>query len=106
MPLKSYDDTCINTLVRTPNVIDNVYVNNECSNEILLILKAINSHFKGHMINRTLHPWSLQIKFVKWASGKVHELIWNDHSSKIHYLWLFAEAWIVNFQVGTELHIF
>ena len=48
----SRDHTCNNTLVRRRNVIDNVRVNSACLFEIMIILKAIKSHLKGHMINR------------------------------------------------------
>ena len=47
MSLKSYDHTCNNTLARRRNVIDNVRVNSAFPIEILIILKAIKSHFKG-----------------------------------------------------------
>ena len=45
--IKSYDHTCNNTLARRRNVIDNVRVNNAFLIEIMIILKAIKSHFKG-----------------------------------------------------------
>ena len=46
MSYKSYDHMCNNTLARTHNVIDNVGVTNAFSFEIMMILKAIKSHFK------------------------------------------------------------
>ena len=41
------DHTCNNTLARTRNVIDNVSVSNAFLIEIIFILKAIKSHFRG-----------------------------------------------------------
>ena len=38
---------CNNTLAHNRNVIDNVRVNNAFLIEIMIILKAIKSHFKG-----------------------------------------------------------
>ena len=38
---------CNNTLARTRNVIEYVHVNNHFLEEIILLLKAIKSHFKG-----------------------------------------------------------
>ena len=49
---KSYDHTCNNTLVQTR---DNVRVNNAFFIETMLILKAISSISKRHVINRILH---------------------------------------------------
>ena len=46
MSEKSYDHTCNNTLACTRNVIDNADVNNAHLIEIMLILRAIKSHFK------------------------------------------------------------
>ena len=40
---------------------------------IVSILKAIKSSFKGHMINRSLHSWSFQMKFMKRAFGSFHK---------------------------------
>ena len=40
--------------------------------EIMLIFKAIKSHFKGHVINRILHSWSFHMKFMKLAEGSFH----------------------------------
>ena len=47
MSSKKYDHTCNNTLARTRKVTDNVRVNNAFFIEIMFILKAIKSHFKG-----------------------------------------------------------
>ena len=47
MSQKSYDNTRNNTLARTCNVTDNVHVNNAFLIEIIFILKAIKSYFKG-----------------------------------------------------------
>ena len=33
--------------------------------EIVFILKAMKSHFEGHMINRILHSWSFHMNFMK-----------------------------------------
>ena len=41
--------------------------------EIILILKAIKLHLKGHMINRILHSWSFHMKFMKLAEGWFHK---------------------------------
>ena len=46
MSYKSYDHTCNNTSARRHSVIDNVRVNNAFRIEIMIILKAIKSHFK------------------------------------------------------------
>ena len=40
--------------------------------EIVPILKAIKSHFKGSMINRILYEWSFHMKFMKLAEGSFH----------------------------------
>ena len=45
--IKSYDHTCNNTLAQTCNVIDNDCVSTGFLIEIVFILKAIKSHFKG-----------------------------------------------------------
>ena len=37
--------------------------------KIMLILKAIKSFLKGHMINRILHSWSFHMKFKKLATA-------------------------------------
>ena len=37
--------------------------------ELMFMLKAIKSRCKGHMINRILHSWSFQMKFMKLAEG-------------------------------------
>ena len=71
--LKPYDHTFNNNLARTRNVIDNVCVRNVLFIEILFILKAIKSHFKGHMINRILHSWSFHMKFMKLTDGSFHK---------------------------------
>ena len=42
--------------------------------EIMPILKAINPTFKDHMINRILHSWSFQIKFMKLAECSFHKV--------------------------------
>ena len=39
------------------------------------------------MINRILHSWSFQMKFMKLTEGLFHEFHMNDHSCKILYLW-------------------
>ena len=59
MSLKLYGHTCNNTLARIRNVIGNFHVNNAFLFEIRIILKAVKSLFKGHMINRILHSLSL-----------------------------------------------
>ena len=41
------DHTCNNTFARRPNAIDNVRVNNVFRIKLMIILKAIKSHFKG-----------------------------------------------------------
>ena len=41
--------------------------------EIMLILWAIKSHLKGHMINRILHSWSFHMKFMKLAEDLFHK---------------------------------
>ena len=41
--------------------------------EIKLILKAIKSSLKGHMINKILHSWSFYMKFMKLAKGSFHK---------------------------------
>ena len=46
--------TRYNTLVHRRNVIDNVHVNNEFLIEIMIILKAIKSHFKGSYDKKNL----------------------------------------------------
>ena len=60
-------------ITRTLNVIDNVRVNNAFLLEILFILKTIKYCLKGHMINRILHSWSFQMKFIKLAEGSFHK---------------------------------
>ena len=47
MSEKLYYHTCNNTLAHTCKVIDNNHVNNVFSYLIMLILKAIKSHFEG-----------------------------------------------------------
>ena len=61
--IKSYDHTCNNTLARRRNVIDNVRINNPFPTEIIIILKAIKSHFKGsyHKQNLTLVVISYEV---------------------------------------------
>ena len=61
MSQKSYDHQCNNTSARRRNVNDNVRVNNAVLFEIMIILKAVKSHFKGHRIIRILHSWSFHI---------------------------------------------
>ena len=63
---------CNNTLARTRNVIDNVRVSNAFLLEIMVILKAIKSLLKGHMIKRILHLWSFLMKFMKLAEDSFH----------------------------------
>ena len=41
--------------------------------ELMSILKAIKSRFKGHLINRILHSWSFHMKFMKLAEGSFHK---------------------------------
>ena len=41
--------------------------------EIMLLLKAIKSFLKGHMINRILHEWSFHMKFMKLAEGSFNK---------------------------------
>ena len=41
--------------------------------EIMLILWAIKSQLKGHILNRILHSWSFHIKFMKLAEGSFHK---------------------------------
>ena len=64
MSLKSYDHTCNNTLVRTHKVIENVCVNTDFLIEIMFVLKAINSHFKGSYdkLNFTVVAISYEIR--------------------------------------------
>ena len=73
--IKSYDHTCNNTLARRRNVIDNVLVKMRFLLEILSILKAIISSFKGHIINRILHSWSFHMKFMKLAENSFHKFL-------------------------------
>ena len=41
--------------------------------EIMFIIKASKSHFKGAcIINRTLHPLSFHMEFTKLAKGSFH----------------------------------
>ena len=40
--------------------------------ELMFILKAIKSRFKGHMIKRILHLWSFHMKFMKLIEGSFH----------------------------------
>ena len=47
MSTESYDLTCNNTLARMRNVSDNVCVNNAFHIELMFILTAIKSRFKG-----------------------------------------------------------
>ena len=47
MSLKSYDYTCNIIFARRRNIIDNVRVNSAFLIEIMFILKAIKSHFRG-----------------------------------------------------------
>ena len=43
--------------------------------EIMFIMKAIKSHFKGAcIINRILHPLSFHTEFTKLARGSFHKL--------------------------------
>ena len=41
--------------------------------ETTIILKAIKSHFKDHMIKRIIHSWSFHMKFMKLAEGSFHK---------------------------------
>ena len=54
--------------------------------DIMIILKAIKSHLKGHMINRILHSWSFYMKFMKLAEDSFHKFHMNEHSCKILYV--------------------
>ena len=65
--------TRVITLARRRNVIDNVHINKEFLIEIVIILKAIKSILWGHMINRILHSWSFNMKFMKLAEGSFHK---------------------------------
>ena len=53
---------------------------------IVFILKAINSYFKGHMINRSLHEWSFQNEIYETNQRLMPSIAYemtNDHSYKI-----------------------
>ena len=54
MSYESYDCTCNNTLALRRNIIDNVRVNIVFLIEIMIILNAIKSHFKGSADKRNL----------------------------------------------------
>ena len=75
MSQKSYGNTRNNTLARTCNVTDNVHVNNAFLIEIIFILKAIKSYFKGSYDkqNLTLVVISYEIYKKKLAEGSFHE---------------------------------
>ena len=69
--------TCVITLwAHTRNIIDKdrVSFNNAYFNDILFILKAIKSHFKGPY-DRILHSWSFYTKFMKLAEARFITLI-------------------------------
>ena len=41
--------------------------------EIMLLLEAMKSFLKCHMIKRILHSWSIHMKFMKLAEGSFHK---------------------------------
>ena len=42
-------------------------------NELMFILKAIKSRFKGHLIAESYTQWSFHIKFMKLVEGWFHK---------------------------------
>ena len=50
----------------------------------LFILKAIKPKLKGHMINRILHLWSFNMKFMKLAKASYINFIRNDSRLKVN----------------------
>ena len=71
---KNHMTTCVLTLWRefltslTSSVSTKYFII-----QTMFILKAIKSHFEEHMINRILHLWSFNMKFMKLAEGSFHE---------------------------------
>ena len=66
MSYKSYDHTFNNTLAQSKrSVIDNVRVNNAFLIEIMIILKAIESHFRGSYDKQNLTRVARFINFIR-----------------------------------------
>ena len=66
MSYKSYDNTFNNTLAQSRrSVIDNVRVNNAFLIEKMIILKAIESHFRGPYDKQNLTRVPRFINFIR-----------------------------------------
>ena len=71
--LKSYDHTCTNILARRRNVIDNVHVNNTFLIEIMIILNAIKSHFKGSFDKQNLTLMVISYEIYETRRSSFHK---------------------------------
>ena len=57
----------------TRDAIGNVVSTVRFRIEITVILRAIKTHLKRHVINRILRSWSFHMKFMKLAKGSFHK---------------------------------
>lgn len=53
----------------TSNIQDNIMLSVDSSS----IFKAINFVLNSDVINRSFHPWKMQVKFIKIAQGLFHK---------------------------------